>query len=348
MNSRTVNDRATSTAVAELQAVLEEIGVAARFAPPGDAADLILPGPVAVQVKSASRPSLAQLRRWGLEAPAGRALEAIVVVADWIDPGLRDELERASWGWLDRTGHLRLIAGGFHIDRAIDPLVPPEVQPSNPLRRESGLAVAIELLERRASLPRGATWDTTVRAIATASGVSVGSAHRAITELTELGMLDQAGMPRSSLFWMASREWFIQWFPVSTQPTPAVSDTVQRLLRFRLDELADEGWAEAGDGAAAAYGAPIVAEAPPRLLVPDRRALTWALRTFGEASDERSASAFVAVPPTAAAVSRRHPRTPWPLARPMVIALELASSGPRGREALDHWADRPSRVLSDD
>lgn len=344
-----MNEEGSSAAVAELRAVLEEMGVEARLAAGSGGADLILPGPVRITVRGASRPSLAQLRRWGSEASTtDGGTETVVVVADWIDPGLREELERAAWGWLDRTGHLRLIAGGFHIDREIHPLVPPEVRPSHPLRRESGLAVAIELLERKASLPRGETGDATVRAIAEAAGVSVGSAHRAITELTSLALLDEDGWPRSSLFWMASREWVVRWFPVSRLPTPEVSETVQRLLRFQLDDLDAPGWAEAGDGAAATYGAPIATESQPRLLLPDRRALTWALRTFGEATDERSASAFVAVPPTAAAVHRRRPGTPWPLARPMVIALALASSGPRGREALDHWPDRPPRVLDDD
>jgi len=346
MDARTVNIDGPTAAAAELKAVLEEIGIAAEFGLPEHRADLVLPGPVHVEVKSASRPSLAQLRRWGLEKPpADRATQLVVVVADWIDPGLRDELEQASWGWLERAGHLRLIAGGFHVDREIDPLLAPEVQPRNPLRRESGLAVAIELLERKASTLPGTPWNVTVREVAAASGVSVGSAHRAIAELTELALLDEDGAPRSSLFWAAAREWQVQWLPLSKQPEPDVSETVQRLLRFRLEDLDEAGWAAAGDGAAAAYGAPIVTEGPPRLLVPDRRALTWALRTFGEATDERSASAFVAVAPTAASVRRRHPRSPWPLARPIVIAIELASSGPRGREALEQWPDRPAGVL---
>lgn len=350
MDSRTMNTATPSTAAAELKAVLEEFGIAVDFASPSHGADLVLlPGPVHVLVKSASRPSLAQLRRWGLDQPpAGPGARVVVVVADSIDPDLRDELSRASWGWLERTGHLRLIAGGFHIDRDIDPLLAPAVQRRNPLRRESGLAVALELLALKASAPPGTEWRVTVREVAAASGVSVGSAHKAITELTDLGLLGKDGMPRSSLFWSAAREWVVRWFPLSKRPVPDVSETVQRLLRFRLEDLAEAGWAAAGDGAAAAYGAPIVAEGPPRLLLPDQRALTWALRTFGEAADERSASAFVAVPPTEAAVRRRHPRRLWPLARPVVIAIELASSGPRGREALEQWPDRPGRVLDDE
>lgn len=344
-----MNSNTSSTAVAELKAVLEELGIAADFASPDDGADLVLPGPVLVQVKSASRPSLTQLRRWGLAQPTANPRErVVVVVADWIDPGLRDDLRQASWGWLDRAGHLHLIAGGFHIDREIDPLLPPETQRPNPLRRESGLAVAIELLELKAAATTDAQWHVTVRDVAAMSGVSVGSAHKAITELTDLALLNRDGRPRSSLFWSAAREWSVRWFPISGQPGPDVSESVQRLLRFQLEDLDEPGWAAASDGAAAAYGAPIVAEGPPRLLLPDQRALIWALRTFGEASDERSASAFVGVAPTPACVRRRHPRRPWPLVRPVVIAIELASSGPRGREALEQWPDRPAGVIDDE
>lgn len=112
------------------------------------------------------------------------------------------------------------------------------------------------------------------------------------------------------------------------------------------DDL-EAGWAAAGDGAAAAYGVPIVVEGSPRLLLPDRRALTWALRTFGETADERSAAASVAVSRTCAAVRRRTPGTPWPLARPVVVAIELAGSGPRGREALSQWPGKLSGVPDD-
>lgn len=279
-----------------------------------------------------------------LEHPPSPAAQVVVVVADWIDASLRDELEQASWGWLERAGHVRLIAGGFHVDREIDPLLAPEVSSPNPLRRESGLAVAIELLERKSAEPN-TPWNATVREVASAARVSVGSAHRAIAELTELSLLDTDGAPRSSLFWSAAREWVVRWFPLSRQPAPEGPEGVQRLLRFGLEDLEEVGWAAAGDGAAATYGAPIVTEESPRLLLPDRRALTWALRTFGEATDERSAAAFVAVPPTAAAVRRRHPHSPWPLARPIVVAIELASSGPRGREALEQWANRPAGVI---
>lgn len=349
MDSRTMNAEGFGTAVAEFKAVLDEIDVAARFAAPGDDADLILPGPVFVEVKSSPRPSLAQLRRWGIERHGtDRGDRVVVLVADWIDPGLREELRQASWGWLERAGHLRLVAGGVHIDREIDSLLAPDVQVRNPLRRESGRAVALELLVRKASARRQAPWDATIRDIAAISGVSVGSAHKAVTELAELGLLRKDGSPRSSLFWALAREWVVRWFPLSRQPAPDVSASLDRLLRFRLDDLDHAGWAVAADGAAAEYGAPIVAEGPPRILVPDDRALTWALRTFGEAADERSARAFVAVPPTAAAVRHRQPRSPWPLARPMVVAIELASSGPRGREALLQWPDRPAGVLDDE
>lgn len=339
MNARTLN--VSATAAAELKAVLEEIEVPAEFLDGPDGPGLQLPGAVRIHVRSAARPSLTQLRRWGLqdEAPEGET-QTTVVVADWIDPDLRDQLRSASWGWLERSGHLRLVVGGFHIDRQVAPLLGPGAQVPSPLRRESGLAVAVELLDLGAS-GGDREWGATVRDVAAAAAVSVGSAHKAITELTELAMLGPDGRPRSALFWAVAREWEFRWFPLSGLPAASVSETLQRLLRLRLDDVAQAGWAASGDAAAAAYGAPIVGEGSPRLLVPDRRALTWALRTFGEAADDRSAAAYVAVPPTAAAVRRRHTGHPWPLVRPIVAALQLAASGPRGREALERWPDQP-------
>lgn len=347
MTTRTLNKDDPATAVAELKAVLEEIDVEAEFLLGSDDADLILAGAVLVEVKSAARPSLAQLRRWGLGEPRAAGTDRVVVlVADWIDPELRGELTHASWGWLERAGHLRLVTERLHIDREIESLLAPEMPTQNPLRRDSELAVAIELLaQKEASGPAPAP--VTVRRVAAAAGVSVGSAHKAMAELTEHALLDKNGVPRSSLFWSVAQEWTLQWFALSRPPAPDVSETLQRLLRFRLDDLDAVGWAEAGDGAAAALGAPIVAEGPPRLMLPDRRALTWTLRTFGEAANEGSAAAFVAAPRTAAAVRRRAPGTPWPLARAIVIAIELAGSGPRGRDALAQWTDRPSGVPDD-
>lgn len=350
MDSRTPNN-GPEVAVAELQAVLDELGITADVVPDSETgADLVLPGPLFVEVKEASRPTQGQLRRWGLRSEVGATTadmdRIVVLVADRVDPELRAALEGGAWGWLERAGHLRLVAGRFHVDRQIPSLLPPSVQSPEPLRRESGLAVAIELLSLRVDSadPAG---DVTVRQVARAAAVSVGSAHKALAELTELALLDEDGRPRSSLFWAVAQTWSERWFPLREEPGPQVSETLRRLLRFRLDELDAPGWAEAGDGAAAAAGAPIAAEGPIRLLVPDQRALTWALRTFGEPVEDRSARAYVAVPPTIAAVRRRTPRSPWPSVRDVVLAVELASSGPRGREALAQWRGGP-RGLTDD
>ena len=73
-------------------------------------------------------------------------------------------------------------------------------------------------------------------------------------------------------------------------------DSVRDLMRMGLDAPRAEGWAEVGDAAAQAYGARIAAASAPQLYVPDQRALTWALRTWGQASDDRLATAFLTVP----------------------------------------------------
>jgi hypothetical protein len=115
-----------------------------------------------------------------------------------------------------------------------------------------------------------------------------------------------------------------------------------------LDDPDVPGWAMVGDAAAQAFGARVASEGPSRLYVPDQRALTWALRTWESAIDDRSATALLAVPPTGSAVARRVDLrlSEFMYARPMVVALDLASDGSsRSREVLEDW-DAPHGNIS--
>jgi AcrR family transcriptional regulator len=323
-------------ATAELRAVLEELGV--RVLGPSDerAADLVLPGPVFIDVKVASRPTISRLERLGLQQPT----ETVpVLVADQLDPGVRKALKDAGWGWLDRSGHLRLLAGSVQIDRPIPSLIGPDPSPPDPLGRPTGLAVAIELLGRIG--PR-----VSVRQLAAAARVSVAATHLTLSELEQLGLLNQ-GQPRHpDLFWSVADRWRVRWFPLARGPLPGIPEPTRELLRMTFDDFSAPGWAEVGDRVAQAYGARVAADGPPRLYLPDRRALTWALRTWGEAADERSASSFLAVPPTTTATGHRSEiGSEWPAARPIVVALDLAADGsPRSREILDDWENMPSEL----
>jgi hypothetical protein len=322
-------------ATAELGAVLEELGV--RYGAPNDEArfaDLVLPGPVFVEVKTASRPTISRIQRLWAERGGDEGL-IMVLVADQLDPGVRKALKDAGWGWLDRSGHIRIMAGDVQIDRAIPALLGPDPSPADPLGRPTGLAVALELLSS-GEVP-------TVRAVARASGVSVAAAHTTITELRTIGLLTEGRPRHPDLFWAVADRWQVRWFGLAGEPVTKIPPPTQALLRMRVDELELPGWAEVGDRAVQALGARVATESAPRFYLPDRRALSWALRTWGEASEPRSASSFVAVPPTAHATAQRSEgEGEWPRARPLVVALALASDGSgRSREVLASWERLP-------
>lgn len=323
-------------AVAELGAVLEELGV--EYRAPGDphGPDLELAGGVGVDVKTSSRPTVSRLERLGIGRPTTGTV--MVLVADQIDPGARKALKDAGWGWLDRTGHLRIMAGPVQLDRPVPSLAGPDPQPPDPLRRPTGLAVAIELL--------GSDQPTPVRTLARTAGVSIAAAHATLGELRSSGLVTEGRPRHPDLFWAVADRWLLRWFPLVSEPTTQLPNSAHVLLRMRLDEPHLAGWAEVGDRAAQRSGARVAAEGPRRFYLPDRRSLTWTLRTWGEASEERSASCFVAVPPTSHATTGRvDDEGNWPRARPIVVALDLASDGnPRSREILDAWSPPPEEL----
>lgn len=317
-------------AVAELAAVLAEFGLEVEPSAGSDGADLILPGPVMLDVTTSSRPTLAWLRRRLRDQTDSSVLR--VLVADHVDPGLRLELEAAGWGWLDRSGHLRLVRGGLQVDRRLSNLIGPDTAPIDPLARPTGLAVAVCLLE-------GDGTDS-VRGLAAAAGVSTGAAHSALTELTTLGLLEDGQRRDPDLFWAVAARWSTRWYALGSGPGPDIPVSVQRLLRFGFDDASAPGWAEVGDRVAQAYGARVAAEGPPKFYLPDQRALTWALRTWEPARDDRAATAWLTVPPTKSATSARVDLgNEFLAARPIVVALDLAADGsPRSREVLEDWA----------
>lgn len=320
-------------AIAELAAVLQELGVECWFPDdPDDRADLRLRGAV-LEVKSSSRPTIGQLERLGVRRDRSTGDLVPVLVADQLDPGARRALQDAGWGWLDRSGHLRLMAGPLQIDRPVPNLSGPDPTPPQPLARPTGLAVALELL--RGEQPRS------IRELAGRSGVSVGAAHSAAKELRDAHLLDGMRRRDPDLFWAVADHWHVRWFALKTGPNPGIPEATRRLLRMRFDQRELPGWAEVGDLAAQVYGARMAGDTPARLYLPDERALTWALRTWGEAHEDRSATASIAVAPVTNAVMHRRnepTRREWPLAQPIVVALNLASDpSPRSREILDTW-----------
>ena len=123
-------------------------------------------------------------------------------------------------------------------------------------------------------------------------------------------------------------------------------------LRLGFDEVeAQPGWALTGTLAAAAYGAPIAARSghPPDFYVPNPAILRRAVRLLGVAVDADHRRASVRVAPVPAVCDQRvdpvgqraktwaSTNEPWPLAKPLFVALDLARDPGRGREILEGW-----------
>lgn len=154
--------RDEQVAVAELTAVFEELGfLVADVSTSDDGADLVVSDEVRLQVKTSSRPSLNRLRALGVGK--GESEAACMLVADRIDAIGREALERAGWGWLDPSGHIRLMAPRLQIDRQIPSLLGPDPAPADPFARASGLAVGLAVLRD--------TPGYTVRSLAKEAGV---------------------------------------------------------------------------------------------------------------------------------------------------------------------------------
>jgi DNA-binding transcriptional ArsR family regulator len=327
-------------AAAEFAAVLNTLGMRAEVGDGPDDPDLLLLGEITLEVRGASRPTLEQIERLiAMASPSsGHA-----VVADRLGSSQRRLLVQAGWGWLDRSGHVRLREGGIAVDREIESLLGPDPTPPDPLGRPSGLAVALTLLREPSRV-------FTVREIARSVDLSAGAVSTALSELEENGLLHRGRRPRvPDLFWEVAARWRVRWFGLADRPRPSIDQSVGDLMQFGFDDVRAPGWAATGDLAAQVYGMRIVATGEaPRIYVPSQRALTWAVRTWGEAHTSSVGATHVGVPPTTEATRGRvdHPSLSdavgWPLASPLVVALTMASDpDPRSREVLATWDPAP-------
>jgi len=112
-------ERSRRDAVTDLVEALRTIGVnASAGAGPGDrgvdmAVRLADGSTITVEVRALVAPSPSEVA--SLVSRSDR-VGTPVLVADRLAPAARDALNRAGWGWLDRRGHLRLLAGNLIVD----------------------------------------------------------------------------------------------------------------------------------------------------------------------------------------------------------------------------------------
>lgn len=286
---------------------------------------------LSVEVRALRSPSPADVDRL-LRSP-DRPGRVRLLVGDRLVPRVRDQLRDGGWSWLDRRGHLYLMAPGVLVDTDVAPLSDVSRRARPVLETDVGLDVATALLtepNRKLS----------IRALVAFTGRSLGAVHQSVRGLTDDGLVGPGGLPLlPELFWEVTA----RWRPRRTALTVAPDPTDERLAG-QLGLLAPAGgWVLCDTLAANAYGAAAVVRGdhPPDFYVPDERAIRVARQVLGDASSLERRRATVALAPATwtclRPVELPGPRTTWPAAHPVVVALDLSVDAGRGREVLDGW-----------
>lgn len=319
--------RSASREVADVLGTLPAIVVAATAA--GPHADLAIQTQgriVEIEVRALRSPTPADVGRLAGEPPTENAVR--LLIADRIVPRVRDQLRDAGWSWLDRRGHLFLLAPGVLIDTAVVPL--DRVSRVRPvLDTDVGLDVAVAVLTQRHR-------KLSIRALVAFTGRSLGAVHHAIRGLTDDGLIGPDGLPLvPELFWEVSGRWQPTRIPLEMAPEPGAA---------KFDPGSPgEGWVLCDTLAANALGAEAVVRGdhPPDFYVPDDRAVRVARQLLGDASTAERRGATVALAPAtwtcAHPVNTARHRRMQPTAHPVVVALDLSIDASRGREILDAW-----------
>jgi DNA-binding transcriptional ArsR family regulator len=347
---------AGTAAVAE-QALLEalaSIGASARPAAAQDSAvDLWLDvpgGPLPVQMKYTSLASIdglpRLLDRWAQALPSDVDSHNLVkiLVADRVTAAARDLLSERGWSWLDLRGHLHIAAPGLFVHADVKTAGASAARPTDPFAGKSGLEVAVALLfdpQQRLG----------VRALAERIGRSPSTVSETVSRLRQANLVETDLSPvLPDLFWSVASVWRPRSVDVGSLPD--VNDrAVLAALKVGLNNDADTGWALSDSPAAVLYGAPIAVrkDYPPVFYVPNEAILRRATQLLGTASDSSSRAATLRPAPMKSVCTQRvtgFAKAQWPLAHPLIVALDLAQDPGRGREILAGWTPpkRWSRV----
>lgn len=300
------------------------------------------PGRHSWKAKVHARRSLSPAEVRALTAAEGGS-GAHIVVADQISAAAKAELaDAAGWSWLDRRGELRLRRGATDFEIRFSPdasrgrsaaghaLASPASD--GPIRGRAGIGYAAALLRDPERPP-------SIRSVARQLGMAPSTVSDAAALLRSAGLVLPSGTPDlPDLFWALAAVWQpILATPLATVPDPA------RLARHavNLNDLSTPGWAQGGDEAALAWGAPMLTVGSrPWLWVPDEATARRAERTLGTAGWDDSA-AVIAVPPTPIVCVDRRPAPSaslvWPTPHPLYLALDLARDRARGHQILEEW-----------
>jgi len=274
---------------------------------------------------------------------AGATRGAHLVVADQISADAKEYLASVpSWGWLDRRSELRLRHGSGELEIRLSPAAE-DSQPGGvtlaapasdgPIRGRAGISYAAALLLQEPAGP------PSIRSVARRVGMAASSVSDAAGLLRDAGLVLPSGEPAlPDLFWALAAVWRpLRATPVAAVPEPGDFERQSP----NLDDLLAEGWAQGGDQAALAWGAPMFTLGTRSWIwVPDQVTARRSERALGTATWEDHAAVIV-VPPTPLACMDRQDAPSgtlaWPTLHPLYLALDLAQDRARGHEILEGW-----------
>lgn len=268
---------------------------------------------------------------------------AHLVVADQISAGAKEYLASVpSWGWLDRRSELRLRHGSADLEIRLSPTFdesPPGgvrlAAPASdgPIRGRAGISYAAALLLGDPAGP------PSIRSIARRVGMAASTLSDAAGLLRDAGLIlpsGEAALP--DLFWALAAV----WRPLRASPVASIPDPVAFERQSpNVDDLSTQGWAQGGDQAALAWGAPMFALGTvPWIWVPDQITARRIERTLGAATWDDQAAVILVPPTPLACMDRQDPPSGslnWPTLHPLYLALDLAQDRARGHEILEGW-----------
>jgi hypothetical protein len=319
---RTTGAELTAQATEALRDAFATVGLDARAAAEGTA-QLVLEGPagsLVVDVVAANTVDPGRLLALTADRPTDRT-QHLVLVADRLIGPVPEALDELGWGYLDRRGHLRFQADGVFVNADIDPRPRQRATPTEPIAGRVAQGVALLMLMAPSS-----AFGT--RELARALGASPSTVHDALGRLRAASLVDRGGQPLlPDLFWALADAWHVARTGVAALPTDAANPPLEMSL------------AQAGDRAAAHWGAPVVLRSgsTPDFYVPAAD-LARTVRLLGPATTEPAGT--VAPAPADALVREAATRPaddglPW--VHPVVAALDLAQDRSRGQEILAEW-----------
>lgn len=316
------------------------LGVGAEVTPDDDLKLLTVePDGVAVALRLVRR-TLVDGDAAGRLLKAGPSAGALMVLGDRVTEEARRKLLAAGAGYLDLRGHLALRTDGLVISAEI-PSIKATSERTDALAGKVGLEVATRLLITPADR-------ATVRGLARELDRSPSTVSEVLSSLRRDELLDKRNelVDAAGLFWRVADRWTVRRTHLASAPDPE-DPVMARILRLGLEDIeTTPGWALTDTAAAVAYDAPVAIRSGQQLdfLIPDEAVLHRAVRLLGAADPSAKVAVSVRVPPVPMALARRtEPRSasPWPLAHPLFVALDLAQDAGRGRETLEAWEPDP-------